>query len=65
VDAWRELDSAALQSAFWQARPDHPRAAEIVAAFGDDARRAGERVLELDGKARRLEDALPALLDSL
>jgi tRNA(Arg) A34 adenosine deaminase TadA len=65
LGSWVGGLSAALQSTFWQARPDHPRAAEIVEAFGDDARRAGERVLELDGKTRRLEDALPALLDSL
>jgi len=65
LGGWPARLSAALQSAFWQARPDHPRAAEIVEAFGDEARRAGERVLEFDGTAARLEEALPQLLDCL
>jgi hypothetical protein len=58
--------SVALQSAFWQALPDHPRSSEIVAAFGGEARSAGERVLELDGTAAAsLEEALPGLLECL
>ena len=57
--------SAALQSAFWLARPENPRAAEILEAFGDESRRGGERVLQLDGAAPRLEDALPHLVDCL
>ena len=65
LGSWVGGLSAALQSAFWQARPEHPRAAEIVEVFGDDARRAGARVLELDDKGRRLQDALPALLGCL
>jgi tRNA(Arg) A34 adenosine deaminase TadA len=57
--------SAALQSAFWQAHPEHRRSAEIVELFGDEARRAAGRVLELDGTVSRLEEALPHLLDDL
>lgn len=55
--------SAALQCAFWLAHPEHRRAGEIVEAFGDEARRAGERALKLDGAAAGLENALPQLLD--
>jgi tRNA(Arg) A34 adenosine deaminase TadA len=62
---WPGRLSEALQGAFWLAHPDHRRAGEILEAFGDDARRAGERVLALDGTAPRLEDALPRLLDCL
>jgi len=65
LGGWPGGLSAALQSAFWQARPDHPRSAEIVAAFGGEARSAGERVLALDGAAVRFEEALPGLLDCL
>lgn len=66
LGGWPGELSAALQSAFWQARPEHPRSAEIVAAFGAAARSAGERVLELDGAAPpRLEEALPRLLGCL
>lgn len=57
--------SAALQGAFWLAHRDHSRAGEILEAFGDEARLAGDRVLELDGVAPRLEEALPQLLDCL
>jgi hypothetical protein len=57
--------SAALQSAFWQAHPEHRRSAEIVELFGDEARCAAGRVLELDGTVSRLEEALPHLLDDL
>jgi len=63
LGGWRGQLSAALQSAFWQAHPTHVRAAEIIDMFGDEARRAGGRVLELDGAPRRLEAALPRLLD--
>jgi tRNA(Arg) A34 adenosine deaminase TadA len=65
LGGWPGQLSAALQSAFWQAQPDHPRSAEIVAAFGDYARSAGARLLELDGTAAPLEEALPGLLDCL
>jgi tRNA(Arg) A34 adenosine deaminase TadA len=65
LGGWPGALSAALQSAFWQAHPEHPRADEIVEAFGEDARRAGGRVLELDGSAPALEEALPRLLDCL
>jgi hypothetical protein len=65
LGGWPGGLSAALQSAFWQAHPEHLRAGEIVDAFGDDARRAGARVLELDGTATDLEEALPHLLDCL
>ena len=66
LGGWAGRLSAALQSAFWLAHLEHRRADEIVEAFGDEPRRAGERVLALDGVApARLEDALPQLLDCL
>jgi tRNA(Arg) A34 adenosine deaminase TadA len=65
LGGWPGKLSAALQSAFWQAHLEHLRAGEIVDAFGDDARRAGARVLELDGTTPDLEEALPHLLDCL
>ena len=65
LGGWPGRLSAALQSAFWQAHPEHRRSAEIVELFGEPARRAGLRVLELDGAPPRLEDALPRLLDCL
>jgi len=65
LDGWLGRLSAALQSAFWQAHPELRRAGEIVEAFGDESRRAGKQVLELDGTAPRIEDALPRLLDGL
>jgi tRNA(Arg) A34 adenosine deaminase TadA len=65
LGGWPGGLSAALQSAFWQAQPEHPRSAEIVAAFGGEAERAGKRVLDLDGAGARLEEALPRLLDCL
>jgi tRNA(Arg) A34 adenosine deaminase TadA len=65
LGGWPGRLSTALQSAFWQAHPEHTRADEIVEAFGEEARHAGGRVLELDGAARDLEEALPHLLDCL
>jgi tRNA(Arg) A34 adenosine deaminase TadA len=65
LGGWPGQLSAALQGAFWLAHPENRRAAEILDAFGGDSRRAGERVLELDGAATRLEDTLPQLLDCL
>jgi tRNA(Arg) A34 adenosine deaminase TadA len=65
LGGWPGRLSTALQSAFWLAHTDHPRAGEILDAFGVESRRAGEGVLELDGAARRLEEALPRLLDCL
>ena len=65
LGGWPGQLSAALQSAFWQAHRELRRANEIVEAFGDDARCAGERVLELDGAAPRFEEALLRLLDCL
>jgi tRNA(Arg) A34 adenosine deaminase TadA len=65
LGGWPGGLSAALHSAFWQSHRELRRADEIVDAFGDDARRAGARVLELDGASPRLEDALPRLLDCL
>jgi tRNA(Arg) A34 adenosine deaminase TadA len=65
LGGWPGRLSAALQSAFWLAHADHPRAAEIIELFGAESRCAGERVLELDGAAPRLGDALPALLERL
>lgn len=65
LGGWPGQLSAALQSAFWQAHPEHRRAAEIVELFGSEARDAGERVLELDGFPPRLDEALPRLLDCL
>jgi tRNA(Arg) A34 adenosine deaminase TadA len=65
LGGWPGRLSTALQSAFWLAHTDHPRAGEILDAFGVESRRAGEGVLELDEAARRLEEALPRLLDCL
>ena len=65
LGGWVGQLSAPLQSAFWLAHLEHPRAALILECFGQESRRAGERVLELDGAAPRLEDALPRLLDFL
>ena len=65
LGGWPGGLSAALQSAFWQAHRELARADEIVEAFGDDARLAGARVLQLDGTAPDLEEALPHLLDCL
>jgi tRNA(adenine34) deaminase len=65
LGGWPGQLSAALQSAFWQAHRELRRADEIVGAFGDGARCAGERLLELDGAAPRIEEALPRLLDCL
>jgi tRNA(Arg) A34 adenosine deaminase TadA len=65
LGGWPGKLSAALQGAFWLAHIEHRRADEILDDFGDEARRAGERVLGLDGAAPRLEDALPQLLDCL
>jgi tRNA(Arg) A34 adenosine deaminase TadA len=62
---WLGRLSTALQSAFWQAHADHPRAAEIVDAFGNDARVSGKRLLERTDAAQGLEDALPRLLSCL
>lgn len=65
LGGWPGRLSAALQSAFWLAHPDHPRAGDILEAFGEESRRTGEGVLELDGAAARLEEALPRLLACL
>jgi len=65
LGGWPAQLSAALQSAFWQAHPEHRRGAEIVEQFGDHARSAGERILGLTGAPPQLENALPALLDCL
>jgi tRNA(adenine34) deaminase len=61
LGGWPSRVSTALQSAFWQKRPDHPRAAEILDAFGAEARAAGERVLTLVDVPRRFAIALPSL----
>jgi tRNA(Arg) A34 adenosine deaminase TadA len=65
LGGWPGRLSAALQSAFWLAHPEHSRADEILDAFGEESRCAGGRVLELDGGVPRVEDALPQLLDCL
>lgn len=65
LGGWPGRLSTALQSAFWQARPEHPRSAEIVQAFGEDARDAGGRLRALGRPEGRLEEALPRLLDCL
>lgn len=64
LGGWVGQLSSSLGSAFWLAHPEHPRAAEILELFEDDARNAGERIRALDGPVR-LEDALPRLLDCL
>jgi tRNA(Arg) A34 adenosine deaminase TadA len=65
LGGWPGRLSAALQSAFWLAHPEHPRADLILETFGEESRHAGRRVLDLDGAEPRLEDALPQLLDCL
>jgi tRNA(Arg) A34 adenosine deaminase TadA len=64
LGGWVGQLSAALQSAFWLAHRERRRADDILEAFGDDARRAGERVRVVDGSAG-LEESLPRLLDCL
>jgi tRNA(Arg) A34 adenosine deaminase TadA len=65
LGSWPGQLSAALQSAFWQVHREHRRSAEIVEMFGAAAKRAGARVLGLDGIPSRLDEALPRLLDCL
>jgi tRNA(Arg) A34 adenosine deaminase TadA len=65
LGSWPGQLSAALQSAFWQVHPEHRRSAEIVEMFGAAAKRAGARVLGLDGIPSRLDEALPRLLECL
>jgi tRNA(Arg) A34 adenosine deaminase TadA len=65
LGGWPGRLSTALQSAFWLAHTDHPRAGEILDAFGVESRRAGEGVLELAGPARRPAEGLPRPLDCL
>jgi hypothetical protein len=62
---WPGQLSAALQSAFWQAHPEHVRAPEIVEAFGEDARVAGARVRALSPPPDDLAGALPLILECL
>ncbi|MGH3026412.1 MAG: nucleoside deaminase [Gaiellaceae bacterium] len=62
---WLGHLSSALQSAFWQRHHDHPRADEIVEAFGESARASGERVLALEHPPRGVEDALQRLFTCL
>jgi tRNA(Arg) A34 adenosine deaminase TadA len=64
LGSWVGQLSAALQSAFWQAHREHPRAEEILEVFGEDARQSGERMSAIEGSAR-LQEALPLLLDCL
>jgi tRNA(Arg) A34 adenosine deaminase TadA len=65
LGSWPGQLSAALQSAFWQAHPEHRRSAEIVELFGVEAERAGAQLLGLDSIPSRLDEALPRLLDCL
>jgi tRNA(Arg) A34 adenosine deaminase TadA len=65
IGGWPGELSAALQSAFWLAKPAHPRRDEIVDAFGDGARSAGERVRALGRSVGSFEETLPRLLDCL
>jgi tRNA(adenine34) deaminase len=65
LGGWPGRLSAALQSAFWQAHPEHRCAAEILEAFGDESRRAGESVRAVADRPRPLEEALPVLLGCL
>jgi tRNA(Arg) A34 adenosine deaminase TadA len=65
LGSWPGQLSAALQSAFWQVHREHRRSAEIVEMFGAAAKRAGARVLGLDGIPSRLDEALPRLLECL
>jgi len=65
LDGWPGRLSTALQSAFWQGHAAHPRAAEIIQAFGEDARTAGTRLLELADAPQSFQNALPHLLRCL
>jgi tRNA(adenine34) deaminase len=65
LGGWVGRLSAALQSAFWLAHPEHPRAAEILALFGEDARRAGARIRKLEDAPPEIEEALGPLLACL
>ena len=66
LGGWSGRVSSSLQSAFWQRQLEHPRARDIVAAFGDEARKAGERVVALgSGLPQCFPDALPQLLACL
>ena len=66
LSGWSNRLSTALQSAFWQSHLEHPRAREIIAAFGDEARSAGKQVLALVGDVPHpLPEALPQLLACL
>ena len=61
LGGWPSRVSAALQSAFWQQRLDHPRSTEIIDAFGSEARMAGERVLAVVDLPGRFASAVPTL----
>jgi tRNA(Arg) A34 adenosine deaminase TadA len=65
LGGWPGQLSAALQSAFWQAHPEHLRAADIIEAFGEDARVAGARVRAHQPETEGLAGALPVLLECL
>jgi hypothetical protein len=63
---WPGRLSAALQSAFWLRHSDHPRAAEISAAFGEEARQVAERLLApTDRTPHEFDQALPQVLACL
>lgn len=65
-DWWAGRLSVALQSAFWQEHPERPVAPEITAAFGEDARAAGRRIIERkDDLPPEFADALPQLVGAL
>lgn len=66
LGGWPGLLSAALQSAFWLRHSDHRRAAEIIAAFGEEARQVAERLLALRNTTpHEFDEALPQLLACL
>lgn len=65
LGGWPSRLSAALQSAFWQTHPDHRRSAEIIDAFGEDARSAGARLRAIADHPIGIEEALPQLLGCL
>jgi len=65
-DWWAARLSAALQSAFWQEHSERRNAPQIIAAFGEEARVAGGRVIERkDALPAEFEDAFPQLVDCL
>lgn len=61
LGGWAARISLMLQSAFWLEQTAHPKARDIVDAFGVEAQAAAERLLALTEIPNRLVDALPRI----